>query len=223
VFSFLEEMLRDLPYDPPEYEAWSGDPKVLQERRWYLRFAPEKRAEIAKAYLGGAAGPQDQRVRPRLRATFPELLPQPRKDPVAIEPLIDRAISSGDFRGLPERAFTEEPWASRSVPASQAALRRACAQLRDLEPVAVFSSVQELTPKVRIPTRLLKLPSFWLIVTEERMACAKSLSDAQFLEIFSGESGKQRLSSVGHSKFGPTVYTELRQYLRERYQQLKAA
>lgn len=232
IFLFLEELLSDLRPATPSYVAWDGNLEVMSERRWYLRFDPDIREKMVQTYLDRLPtrlSKKQQGTVSRLRVLFPHLcqgledtltLRRTEEAHAELERRVDHAIASGDFRGMPDRLFTEEPWRSRVLPAAERAFDVACRGLESGALETLFGDASYLHTHIKMPSRLALVPTFKAQLDRVRLEVAQRLPDEKFLELFGGEGGKGRRASIGHAKFGDEVRISaaLRSYINARHQ-----
>jgi hypothetical protein len=230
-FLFLEETLRNLPHEPPEYASWDGTIKAVSKPKWYLRFKPEDRMRIAAAYFESLERipfrKQDRAVYERMAATFPELARnievevakrQREQERQAIQRALDEARRKSDYSRVPEVVFVEEPWASQVIPEIEQFFRNACRRLGGESPEVLFSSVNHLHDFVAVPPRMAMIPRFKTILDEERLRAAQVIPDELFVELFSGEGGHHRYAAIGWSPWREPgdAGKNLRRFLRFR-------
>jgi len=238
-FTFLESELQDLPLKHPTcehrgYEDWDGDPLVVHERRWYLRFAPDTRIRIVQTYLDGLKGTlrgKDAKTFRFLQQAFPQQtlgmhqkmdMRQKELERAQLEEWIKNAFAQSDFRNPPSALLMLPEWNAEFLPRIKEGFRNTCQSLDASDPGALFENVEYLAATLKVPKNLAYLPEFKRILDEERLEAARHLSDERFQLIFTDA---RKIIGIGHSKFREESQAAraLRAYLLERYRSLRAA
>jgi len=226
-FLYLQEALRAIPYEPQGYLEWDGDVEVVFDWKWYLRYAPQDRIKIAKAYFDSLAEKPTGKYRKvfaRMKAMFPELHgfwaeSYDASERKALSDLVQNAISTGDYRAVPVRAFVEKPWSVELEASAGKMLQDLCERFGVEEPDKLFGPVVRFREYLQVPHFLPLLPGYKDIVDRVRIKAICGYSDDRFREIFTED--KFRTFMCGYTEPRSETKQELQDLIRVRHDALR--
>lgn len=199
------------------FDAWDGDPSVVREWTWYLRFSPDDRIRIVEAFFERLPGPPtgDDKIQfQRLAWIFPGLcrlaMPTLHERATAREEAdlrirIEACFAEGRLRNLPEVIFEANgPWRDAYFHRAVEAITEACRTFMAKDPLGLLMGPAEFPKEAPLPYRMFSKASLKPLLDEMRLASAKLLTDEQFFAQFGDGKGRGRIGLIGHAKFRQT-------------------